>query len=121
MIDLPDGWRLGIDRSPEWIFCRLIAPSHGAPGEPPLAEQVALAAAEHGVSRIVLELDESVVLYSFLVGQLIALQKRYVASGGAFRLCGLNANNLKVLQTLHLTDRLPNYRDRESAVLGRLG
>jgi hypothetical protein len=121
MIDLIDGWRLEQEQGPEWIFFRLTTTTPRAMSEPPVAEAVALAATSSGRKRIVLEFGEGVVLFSYLVGQVVQLHKRYLLEGGAFRLCGLSSENMRVLQTLRLSERLPNFTDRESAVMGRLG
>ncbi|MBX3441158.1 MAG: hypothetical protein KF774_02035 [Planctomyces sp.] len=119
-IEMPGGWQLQFEASPEWAFFRLVKAYPGDSGEPPLAETIVRTAYEHGLRRIVLEVDDQVMLYSYLVGQLVALHKRLLIDQGTFRLSGLSGTNADVLKTLRLTDRLPNYRDREAAVMGRL-
>jgi anti-anti-sigma regulatory factor len=120
MIEIKDGWKLYLDTSPDWLFFHVVAPSHRASGEPPIAETVAREAANHGIRRIVMDFDENVMLFSYLVGQLVALHKRMLLEGGAFRVCGLSHENADVLRVLHLSDRLPNYRDRGAAVTGQM-
>lgn len=120
MIELKDGWRLHLDASPEWLFFNVVAPSHRAIGDPPIAEAVAREVASSGIKRVVMDFNDNVMLFSFLVGQIVALHKRLHLEGGAFRICGLNEENADVLRVLHLNDRLPNYRDRGAAVMGQL-
>jgi anti-anti-sigma regulatory factor len=120
MIELKDGWQLHQDTSPDWLFFHLTAPSHRAMGEPPIAETIAREATNTGIKRVIVDFDEGVMLFSYLVGQLVALHKRMLLEGGAFRVCGLSHENADVLRVLHLSDRLPNYRDRGAAVIGHL-
>jgi hypothetical protein len=120
MIDLNNGWTLDVDYSPEWLFFRLKSSIGNSTGEPAVAEAIAREAANVGIKRVILELDPGVMLYSYLVGQIVSLHKRFLLEGGVFRVCGLSSDNTAVLQTLRLADRLPNYPDREAAVMGRL-
>lgn len=120
MIDLNDGWSLEQDVGPEWVFFRLTTSMPRAMSEPPVAEAIALAAKSAGRNRVVLELGDGVVLFSYLIGQVVQLHKRFLLEGGVFRLCALSSENVRVLQTLHLEGRLPNYPDRECAVMGRV-
>ena len=120
MNDLNDGWKLHVDRGPEWIFCRLDVDSPNVGGEPKVAEAVVAEAQEAGVNRVVFELSDRVMLVSYLVGQLVSLHKRFLVNGGMFRICGFSSTSCSVLSMLRLADRLPNYRDREAAVMGRL-
>lgn len=118
MIDLENGWTLSVDPSAEWLFFRLTTATPRAMGEPAVAEAVAREATKSGIKRIVLELGDGVTLYSFLVGQIVSLHKRMLLENGAFRLCGLTAENQGVLRVLNLSERLPSFRDREAAVMG---
>ena len=120
MIELKDGWQLHQDTSPDWLFFHVVAPSHRAMGEPPIAEAVAREAANAGIKRVVMDFNGNVMLFSYLVGQIVSLHKRLLLEGGAFRICGLTHENADVLKVLHLDDRLPNYRDRGAAVMGQL-
>ncbi len=120
MIELKEGWQLHLDTSPDWLFFHVTAPAHRAMGEPAIAETVAREATSAGIRRVVMDFDEKVMLFSYLVGQLVALHKRLHLEGGAFRVCGLSHENADVLRVLHLSDRLPNYRDRGAAVMGHL-
>jgi anti-anti-sigma regulatory factor len=120
MIELKDGWQLHVDTSPDWLFFHLVAPSHRAMGEPSIAEAVAREVANSGIKRVVMDFNGNVMLFSYLVGQIVSLHKRLLLEGGAFRICGLSEENADVLRVLHLNDRLPNYHDRGAAVMGQL-
>ena len=120
MIELKDGWQLHQDTSADWLFFHLVAPSHRAMGDPPIAEAVAREVSNTGIKRVVMDFGGNVMLFSYLVGQIVSLHKRLLLEGGAFRICGLSEENADVLKVLHLNDRLPNYRDRGAAVMGQL-
>jgi hypothetical protein len=120
MTDLNNGWKLHVDRSPDWIFARLTCDTPRANGEPAIAEAVVAEAKDAGVHRVIFEVGDGVMLFSHFVGQLVAMHKRFLLEGGAFRVCGLNEENVDILRGIHLADRLPNYKDRESAIMGRL-
>jgi anti-anti-sigma regulatory factor len=120
MIELKDGWQLHVDTSPDWLFFHVVAPSHRAMGEPPIAEAVAREVSTNGIKRVVMDFSDNVMLFSYLVGQIVSLHKRLLLEGGAFRICSLDHENADVLRVLHLNDRLPNYRDRGAAVMGQL-
>ena len=70
------------------------------------------------VFRVLVEFDPRLNLHSSLVGQLVSLQKRICLRGGQFRMCGLSQENYEVVRLMRLTDRLPNYPDRQSALNG---
>jgi anti-anti-sigma regulatory factor len=112
------GWQIRADASPEWIFLRVACLESNADASPPIAEFAWSLAERHGVNRMVLELDESARLSSYVIGQLLLLQKRCHLNGGVVRLCGLNEEQSSVLQLMRLAERLPNFRNREAAVMG---
>jgi anti-anti-sigma regulatory factor len=120
MIELRDGWQLLVDTRADWLFFHVVAPSHNAMGEPPIADTVAREVSNTGIKRVVMDFSGNVMLFSYLVGQLVSLHKRLLLEGGAFRICGLSTQNADVLKVLHLDDRLPSYRDRGAAVMGQL-
>jgi anti-sigma B factor antagonist len=112
------GWQISTDVSPEWIFLRVTCSGADADGSPPIAETAWSLAEEYRVNRLVVELDASTRLTSFLIGQLILLHKRCLLNGGVVRLCGMSVEHYSVIQLMRLADRLPNYADREAAVMG---
>jgi anti-anti-sigma regulatory factor len=112
------GWQIRTDVSLEWIFLRVTCSDLEADGSPPIAETAWSLAEEHGVNRIVVELDASARLTSYLIGQLVLLHKRCYLAGGVVRLCGLSEQQFAVIQLMRLAERLPNYAGREAAVMG---
>ena len=118
MLDLANGWTLDVDRGPDWLFVRLHCPSHGVVDGADLAETLWNLLRQHFTKRLVLELDELRELRSHVVGQLVLLHKRIHADEGLMRLCGLSEYNYQALRACRLSDRFPNYRNREDAVMG---
>jgi len=112
------GWQIGTDVAPEWLFVRLERQHEQADPSPPIADTVWQTAQEHGLRRLVLELGEATRLSSYLIGQIVLLHKRFHLEGGVVRLCGLSEHDYSVIQLMQLADRLPNYPDREAAVMG---
>jgi anti-anti-sigma factor len=110
-------WVIDVDRGPEWLFLHVHAP-HGDPREGmELAELIWQTMQQHFAKRVVLELQDIPRLHSRLIGQLVLLHKRIHSSGGTLRICGLNPANEEVLKIARLHNHLPNYRDREDAVM----
>ena len=118
MLRLTQGWQWAIDESPEWLFVRLRHADCPSPATEDLAEAMWSVAAERRIVRLVIELEESSLLGSALVGQLVILHKRAHLADGVVRLCGLTEDHYRVIETLRLGDRFPNYPDREAAVMG---
>lgn len=118
MLQLADGWQIDVDRGPEWLFFRVRTSADVLGSAPPLAETMWSAAVDHHVDRLVVEFDAACLLSSFVVGQLVLLHKRAHLAGGVVRLCGLSDDQYRVIQAARLAERLPNYPDREAAVMG---
>ena len=74
---------------------------------------------QHFTYRLMLELDQVVLLNSSLIGQLIQLHKRIREHDGILRLCGLSSQNRSVLHTCALDDRFRSYDSRVEAIMGR--
>jgi len=117
------GWALDVERGPDWLIVKMRG--GGDPGDQQgderhagLAEEVFSTLQNHFVHRLVLDLSELTILKSYLLGQLVLLQKRITAENGVLRLCGLSDANEKVLTVTRLNDRLPNYANRGDAVRG---
>jgi len=83
-----------------------------------LADQLWTLLNKHFVYRLVLEMDQVRLLSSSMMGQLVMLQKRVLQHGGALRLCGLSPQCQQALHLCRLDQVMPNYRNREDAVLG---
>ncbi|MHB8901924.1 MAG: STAS domain-containing protein, partial [Thermoguttaceae bacterium] len=86
--------------------------------DPPLADLVWEQLQQHFVYRLALELDDVPVMHSYLLGQLLVLQKRILEHDGVMRVCGLSPLNRNVLEMHGLDHQLPNYCDRNEAVMG---
>lgn len=109
------GWELDVERGAEWLFLRPRTVRDDAESEPPLAEMLWSAAEQHGIHRLIIELDDLPLLSSYLVGQLVIVHKRVGQSKGVLRLCGLSSNNHRVIEAMQLAGRLPSFPTREEA------
>ncbi len=118
MIDLAPGWKVQIDRGPNCLFVRLREPSSGRGRDClPLGEFLWAILEQHFTYRLVLELQDLRHLPSEWLGQFLQLQSRIRSHGGLMRLCGLSEINQQVLQRSRLSGKLPNYANREEAVM----
>ncbi len=112
-------WELEVQRGPGWLLVKLPAPAPDSAHSVPLADQLWSLLESHFVYRLVLELNENLVLNRHLLGQLVQLYRRVRQHRGMMRLCGLSPLNRKILENHHhLIDRLPPYEDIEEAVMG---
>ena len=118
MPGIAPGWELELDRGPDWLLVRLKSPEADASDTPPLAAELWSLLERHFVYRLVLELDEISLLQSYLLGQLVVLDKRVREHGGLMRLCGLSSFNQQVLRSHGLDVRFPTYGDVVEAVMG---
>ncbi len=116
MIDLAPGWKLDLDRGPDWLFVRLHCTDANQDAHPPLAEKLWSLLRQSFTSRMVLELDEVERLRSWTMGQLVNLNQRVSTSGGILRLCGLSETNCSALKANKLDHCLSIFSDRHEAV-----
>jgi anti-anti-sigma factor len=114
-MDEIEDWGVDVDRGPDWLFVRLHPGKHD-PGD--MADKLWSLADRHFIYRMVLEMDQLDHLPSRLMGQLVTLQKRVLQRQGALRLCGLSPECAQALYFCRLDKALPNYDNREAAVLG---
>ena len=112
------GWRMDVDRGPDWMFVRLHPAEEFDLGDLSLAEKIWSILQQSFVYRLVLELDEVEVLQSCLIAQLVLLAKRVHSHNGMLRLCGLSSANQQVIHICRLEECLPNYDSRGDAVMG---
>jgi len=117
MVEISTGWNFQIERGPDWLFVKLRSPNLPDDHSAPLAEVLWSILEQHFTYRVVLELEDLNFLQSYVVGQLVMLQKRVHAHGGVLRVCGLSEMNRKVLESCHLNQCFPNFADREDAVM----
>ncbi len=118
LLELAPQWAVEIDRGPDWLFIRLQPPANGDAGEFPLAETIWQRLEQAFCHRVVLELNDVPHLRSWLIGELVKLHKRVVATGGMMRLAGLSPASEEALRACRLADRFPAYRNRTDAVMG---
>jgi anti-anti-sigma factor len=119
MLALAPGWEMEVDRGPGCLLVKLKGPDRDASDTPPLADELWSLLQRHFVYRLVLEFDEVELLHSYLLGQLVLLDKRIREHDGMLRLCGLSSFNQRVLRVHGLDARLPTYGDVEEALMGR--
>ena len=112
------GFRLNVDRGPNWLFVKLRPQRHFAEDIPHVADELWAIASRHFIYRVVLELDELRQLPDDLVDQLVILQERLAQCDGSLRICGLSAECARKLREVHLDAALPNYATRQAALLG---
>jgi len=114
MADISEDWGVDVDRGPDWLFLKL------KPGRDvdDVADRIWSVADRHFVYRLVLEMDDVGMLPSRLMGQLVLLQKRVMQRQGSLRLCGLSNQCEQALHMCRLDQALPNYGNREDAVMG---
>jgi hypothetical protein len=113
-----EGFKLSVDRGPNWLFIRLRPKRNFAEDVPQIADELWSIASRHFIYRLVLELDELRQMPVSLVDQLVILQERLVQSRGSLRICGLSADCAQMLCDRELDAALPNYATRQAAVLG---
>lgn len=119
MVQMAPGWKLEVDRGPDWLFVKPTCSSYDPDSaDPPLAESVWSLLQQHFTYRLVLECEQLPHLHSPMVGQLAMLHKRISTQGGLMRLCGLSDSNQEVLHACRLDGRFPNFLDRSEAVQG---
>src|SRR5437763_786033 len=117
-LSLARGWDLDVQRGPDWLYVRPRRQSTETTDLPFSAEKIWSLLGQTFSRRLVLELDEVEVLDSYLIAQLVCLQKRIHTGGGIMRICGLNGHNEEVLHLCRLDTALPMFRNREEAVMG---
>lgn len=115
-MDVCEEWGVDVDRGPDWLFVKL-RPGRETPHD--LGEQLWKAADCHFIYRLVLEMEDVEILPSQVIGELVLLQRRLMKRGGGLRLCGLSPECAQVIHFCRLDSALPNYDNREDAVLGR--
>lgn len=114
-MDVCEEWGVDVKRGPDWLFLKL-RPGTDNVGD--MASRLWSLADRHFIYRLVLEMDEVEMLPSRLMGELVMLQKRILQRDGALRLCGLTPQCAEALHFCRLDQALPNYDNREDAVMG---
>ncbi len=113
-----EGFKLSIDRGPNWLFVKLRPNKHFAADIVHVADELYAIASRHFTYRLVLELEELRQMPVDLVDQLVILQERLLQSDGSLRICGLSADCARKLREAHLDAAIPNFATRQAALLG---
>jgi anti-anti-sigma regulatory factor len=118
MIEIAPGWGIDVERGPDWLFVHVTGQINSNVCDIPLADAVWSLLEQHFTHRVVLELDDTPILFSQIIGELVQLQKRVHSNGGLLRLCGVSEAAQESLKTARLTGGLPCFADRSAAVMG---
>ncbi len=118
MLELAPGWTMDVDRGPDWLFVRLHGPDNGDAEGQDLAQRIWSLMQQHFTYRVVLEMDDLPLLRSYLLGQLVMLNKRIHSHNGMMRLSGLSESNQEVLHVSRLDHCFCPYASRADAVMG---
>jgi anti-anti-sigma factor len=126
LLELTPEWTIDLERGPDWQFIRLRPPQASARDrrrggevrEFPLADKIFEKLEQSFCYRVVLELDD-VRLKSWMLGELVRLQKRIDEHGGMLRICGISPQGEEALNACGLADRFPAYPCRHDAVMGQ--
>ena len=117
-VQLAPGWRTALEHGPDWLFVKLYGP-HGEDADATgLAESLLMLLREELTRRMVVELNEVEAFSGDFVQELLGLHDRLEAEGGLLRLCGLSREYQESLREIDGLCRLPQFRDREEAVMG---
>ena len=95
MATIAPGWRLEVERGPDWLIVTLDCDHEHEWDSPPLADAV-----------------------WEILGQLVRLHHRAAAHDGVVRVCGLSERNRDVLRSCRLDGYFPSYHDRAEALFG---
>ncbi len=113
-----EGFKLVVDRGPNWLFVKLQPQRHFAQDIVQIADELWSIASRHFTYRVVLELEELRQMPADLVDQLVILQERLAQCDGSLRVCGLSEECARKLSGTHVEATLSNYATRQEAVLG---
>ncbi|RMF89468.1 MAG: anti-sigma factor antagonist [Planctomycetota bacterium] len=111
------GWEFDVECGEGWLIVRPRVKSRLTTQLVPLADELLALAERHLVNRIVLKLDEVDLLNTFLISQLLQLQRILAERYGVLRICGLSDRNREVLHHSRLSPILPVYESPEDAVM----
>jgi len=113
-----EGFKLCVDRGPNWLFITLRPKRRFADDIEHIADELWSIASRHFIYRLVLELEELREIPTAMVEQLVALQDRLAQCGGSLRICGLPADGALKTCEGEADTALPIYATRQEAVLG---
>ncbi len=117
-VEVAPGWTMAFDRGPDWLFVRITPPQRGDTNEIALSDAIWERLEQAFTYRVVVEMEEVILLRSWVIGELIKLHQQVSARDGVMRLCGLSDSNQQILEVMRLEDRFPQYRNRSDSVMG---
>jgi anti-anti-sigma regulatory factor len=117
-VQLAPGWRTELEHGPDWLFVKLHGPQGDDADATGLAEGLLTLLREELTRRMVLELEGLETVTDDFVDELLQLRDSLEAEGGLLRLCGLSREHQERLRMTDTICRLPQFRDREEAVMG---
>jgi anti-anti-sigma regulatory factor len=118
MLEIAPGWKMEMDRGPNWLFVRLRGGPQEDAGEIDLRQRLWDLLQVHFTSRLVLELNEAPALDRKFVDQLVELGHQINERGGQLKLCGVSDETREALHASAPEIQLSIYPDREQAVMG---
>ena len=118
MTEIAPGWSLEWQRVGDWLQVHVMCQAGNNLDDPPLAENVWSVVQEAALYRLVLDFSQVETLRSYLIGQLVLLQKRICGRGGLIRLSGMSERNRETLHHCRLDDHLPCAGTFDEAVRG---
>lgn len=113
-----EGFKLTVDRGPNWLFVNLRPKRRFADDIAHIADELWSIASRHFTYRIVLELEELREIPPAMVDQLVVLQERLAHCDGSLRICGMSVGPIRNLCEGDFETALPVYGSRQEAVLG---
>ena len=118
VVHVIDGFKLSVDRGPNWLFVKLRPKRRFTDDITQVADHLWSIASRHFIYRLVLELEELDAMPAVMIEQLVLLHERLTQCDGALRICGLSDDCAEALRECQLDAALPNYATRQDAVLG---
>jgi len=118
MLNTCSGWELETERGPDWLIVKVNRLPKDAIASYPLADALWSLLEQHFTHRLVLELDQIKHLDDAIIEQLLQLHDRISEHGGVMRVCGLSADNRRVLLARQHDGCFVPYANREDAVSG---
>ncbi len=117
-MQLAQGWSVNVDRGPDWLFAHLRWEQDVADEPTELAENLWDLLQCHLGRRMVVDLSDGPRVSSYMLGQLVLLNKRMHKAGGVLRICGVPQSVRESIRAARLERLFPCYESCEAAVMG---
>jgi len=118
MLKTAAGWKLDVDRGPDWLLVKVRRADAEMSHPLSLADLLWQVLERHLTYRLVLELDPAEEIDDDDVDQLLELHERINHHGGLMRVCGLSPRSQRLLHERRLADWFVAYGDRDEAMQG---